>query len=105
MTPETIDLYSKYRYFMFVLSNERLQLFLKDENELDFDTFFDYYNMVLFYHWLIKPIWKNFRNSRYQMIKRFEKKKSIIKRRAYMNILNNYFCYDISNLICEFLVK
>ena len=103
MKDDTLNVYSKYRYFLHLLSNERLMLFRKNKDELDFDNFFDLYNHVIRYHWLIKIPWRRFHTTRYQIIKRFKNERIIIKRSAYMDLLREYFCYDIANIICEFI--
>ncbi len=58
MLPETMDLYSKYRYFLYLLSNERLMLFHKNKHELDYESFFDQYNWVIYKHWVLKGLYK-----------------------------------------------
>ena len=69
MLPETVDLYAKYRFFLYLLSNERLMLFHKNKNELDYENFFDLYNWVIHKHWQIKPLYKIFRTRRAAIIK------------------------------------
>ena len=96
MKPETIDLYAKYRYFLFVLSNERLQLFYKCEQELDYEAFFEIYNYGIWKHWQVRPIWKNYKKRRAQIIKKFENGK-------YEILIRPYFCTDIKNLILSFI--
>ena len=98
MKPETLSLYNKYRVFLHVLSDERLQLFQKSENSLDYEAFFEYYNDVINWHWKIKPVYKNYKNRRSQIIKKFEYKK-------YEILLRPIFCTDIKNLILSFIFK
>ena len=98
MKPETFDLYYKYRYFLRVLSNERLRLFLKNENDIDFDSFFDNYNHVIYMHYNLKPILKNCRRNRARAFQKFEYGK-------YEILLRSVFCPDIKNLILSFIIK
>jgi len=96
MKPETVEIYAKYRYFLFLLSNERLHLFYKNEHELDYEAFFDLYNYGVWKHWDIKPLWKNYKKRRAQIIKKFEYEKHEI-------LIRPYFCTDIKNLILSFI--
>ena len=98
MKQETADLYIKYMYFLLILSNERLILFNADNNHLNFDEFFHYYNDVILHHWLIKSPWKNYKKRRTQLIKKFEYGK-------YEILLRSKFCFDIKNLILSFMFK
>ena len=97
MRPETYNVYYKYSYFLRVLSNERLQLFLKNENEIDFETFFDNYHHVIFMHNEIKPILKNYRRNRARILKKFEFGKFEI-------LLRPKFCSDVKLLILSFIL-
>jgi len=96
MKPETSNIYSKYIYFLHVMSDERNSLFYKSESELDYEKFFDVYNNGIYLHWQIKPAWRNFNKNRSQIIKKFEYGKYEITMRP-------YFCRDIKNLILSFL--
>ena len=96
MKHETINLYSKYSYFLLLLSDQRNELFLRSENDLDFDKFFEAYNWVISYHWKIKPLYRNFKKRRSQIIKKFEYEKYEISIRP-------YFCTDIKNVILSFI--
>ena len=71
MKSETLELYSKYRYFLYLLSNERLFYFLNEDKEhLDYDKFFDTYNHVISWHWCIKPRWRDYKKKRAYLIKK-----------------------------------
>ena len=96
MLPETLQIYSKYSYFLHVLSNERLMLFNKNKHELDYDNFFQHYNWIIWLHWESKPIYRNFKARRYQIIKQFNYEK-------YMILLKPHFCYDVRTIILGFL--
>ena len=96
MLPETMDLYSKYRYFLYLLGDERLMLFKQSENAVDFDSFFEYYNWIIHMHWKLKPMYKSFNSRRSQAIKKFNYGK-------YYILLRPYFCRDISCHIIEFI--
>ena len=96
MKPDTIELYVKYKYFMHLLDNNRHELFYINEDSLDYQKFFENYNMIISYHWLIKPPWRNFKKRRSEIIKHFEYGK-------YDIIITKYFCNDVKNLILTFI--
>ena len=96
MKPETLNIYSKYSYFLFVLSNERNDIFYKSYTEIDYEKFFTLYNEVIAWHWEIKPLWKKYNQNRFQIIKKFEYGKYEIS-------IRHYFCRDIKNVILSFL--
>ena len=97
MLAETSQLYSKYRWFLYLLSNERLMLFRKTEHELNYDNFFQQYNWVILMHWELKPLYRNFKSRRSQIIKNFNYEK-------YMILLKPYFFYDIRTVILSFII-
>ena len=97
MKPETVEIYAKYRYFLFILSNERLHLFYKNEHELDYEAFFDLYNYGIYMHWSLKPHLKQYRKRRAQIIKKFEYGKFQI-------LLRPHFCCDIRKIILQYLL-
>ena len=96
MKTETLEVYQKYRDFLFTLSDQRNELFLRSENDLDYERFFDTFNWVISYHWKIKPLYRNFKKRRSQIIKKFEYEKYEISIRP-------YFCTDIKNVILSFI--
>ena len=120
MTPETLELYAKYRYFLYLLSNERLfyflnedtkaglhpaectqanfQFALSDKEHLDYDKFFNTYNHVITWHWCIKPRWRDYKKRRAYLIKKFEYGK-------YNILLSSKFCYDVKILILSYIMK
>ena len=56
MLPETLTVYSKYTYNLYLLSNERLIFFRKNGDELDYEQFFDYYEWIIYKHSQLKHI-------------------------------------------------
>ena len=48
MLPETFLIHKKYSYNLYILSDERLIFFRKNGDEIDVDTFFNYYNWILY---------------------------------------------------------
>ena len=97
MLPITSTLYSKYSYFLHVLSDDRLNLFIKNQNVLDHERFFDSYDFVIYYHWKIKLEWKRFLDNRRQIIKKFEFGKHYI-------LLRSHFCHDIIVLVISYIL-
>ena len=96
MLPETFLIHKKYSYNLYVLSDERLIFFRKNGDEIDVDTFFNYYNWILYKFCELKPIYKNFKSVRSRMIKKFNYGK-------YYTLLRPYFCSDIIKLIIGFI--
>ena len=96
MLSETLTVYSKYSYNLFILSNERLIFFRRKGDELDYDQFFDYYNWVIYKHSQLRPLYRNFKSARSRMIKKFNYGK-------YYILLRSHFCHDIINLIIGFI--
>ena len=96
MKHETFILYSKYRDFLLLLSDQRNILFNKSNDELDLERFSESYNYVIKLHWEIKPLWKKYNQNRFQIIKKFEYGKYEIS-------IRHYFCTDIKNVILSFL--
>ena len=97
MLKETAQIYSKYQFFLCLLSNERLMLFQKNENDLDFELFFDNYNWVIYKHLQLKPIYRNFKSRRAQIIKKFNRGKFYI-------LLRSRFCHDLTTVIIGFIL-
>ena len=98
MKHETINLYSKYSYFLLLFSDQRNELFLRSENDLDFDKFFEAYNWVISYHVEIKTYWRNYNKTRSRLIKQFNYGKYMILLRSH------HFCYDICTVILSFIL-
>ena len=96
MKPETLEIYSKYNSFSWILSNDGYTLFRDDKNILDHEAFFEMVQYINYMHYLIKGHWKNYKKRRSELIKKFEYKKTEI-------IITPYFCTDIKNLILTFL--
>ena len=96
MLSETLTLYNKYQYNLFIYSNERLFLFIKNREELDHENFEKYYFDVLSFHNAIKRHWKYYKSRRSQIIKKFEYEKIEI-------LIRPYFCSDIKFLILSYI--
>ena len=96
MLSETLTVYSKYSYNLFILSNERLIFFRKNGDYLDYDQFFSYYNWIIYKHSQLRPLYRNFKSARSRMIKKFNYGK-------YYILLRPYFCHDLVNLIIGFI--
>ncbi len=97
MLPETLQVYQKYRYFLHVLSDERIMLFQKSEHEFNYEEFFELYNWIIYMHWTLKPIYRNFKTRRSQIIKKFNYEK-------YYILLKPYFCHDLVTVIITFIL-
>ena len=98
MKADTLQLYEKYRYFYYLVSNERFTLFHKDVTEVEYERFFDMLQYILYTHWCIKPYWNYFKKRRSQIIKIFDYKKYEIS-------LRPYFCSDINKYILSFIFE
>ena len=96
MLSETLTVYSKYSYNLFIVSNERLIFFRKNGDYLDYDQFFSYYNCIIYKHSQLRPLYRNFKSARSRMIKKFNYGK-------YYILLRPYFCSDLVNLIIGFI--
>ena len=97
MLQDTLEVYQKYRVYLSILDNGRHPLFYIDENTLNYEAFFDAYQWGVYLHHEIKPVWRKYKTRRNQIIKKFERGK-------YMILLRSYFCYDLVNLIIEFIL-
>lgn len=53
---------------------------------------------------VIKSEFQEFKKKRYAIIKSFKNKKLKLKIKAYMTILKRHFCFDISNIIVQYLI-
>ena len=96
MKSDTLILYNKYLYNLFIYSNERVFLFVKNKDELDHELFFEYYDNVINKHFHLKHHWKYFKKRRSEIIKKFEIGKVDI-------LISPYFCTDIKTLILTFI--
>ena len=96
MLEETLQIYSKYNMFISTLSDDDYINFRNNEDEIDLNEFFSYLSYIdIMQFKIIKP-WRNYRNTRTRIIKKFEKKK-------YEVAIRPYFCHDIKNLILTFI--
>ena len=96
MKPETLSLYNKHCYYLFLLSNERLFLFNRSNNQLNCDKFFYHYDDVIDKHLQLKKQWAYYKKRRAEIIKKFEYEKIEI-------LIRPYFCSDIKHLILMFI--
>ena len=86
-----------FRKFLNVIYNEINNDFLYNTfRRLKNETYNDYKIFCKSFY--------EFRNERKFILYTFNKEKLKIKRIVYNNILNKYFCYDISNLILDYIV-
>ena len=112
MRPDTKELKYKYLYFFNLLDYNRHDLFNAltfDEitdiytDLLDVDKFTSYIFHVNYTYILMIRNWYYFLSYRSSIVKKFEQRKNILKRKAYKTILGSYFCPDIVNEIIEFI--
>ena len=96
MKQDTLNLYSKYSYFLLLLYDQRYSLFKTADEVLITEKFFDSYNWVISHHWNIKQYWKNYRKSRSRIIKKFNYEK-------FMILLRPRFCYNICTVVVSFI--
>ena len=75
MKQDTLNLYSKYSYFLLLLYEQRHYLFETADDVVITEKFFDSYNWVISYHWNIKHHWKNNSKSRSRLIKKIQLRK------------------------------
>ena len=127
-------LQAKYRYFHNVMYDERNELFMRYQTcrnslehayllELVFDNesiqdpdsdiiirsydnflFFHTRRYIIFYQDEIMKLWNVYESRKNKIIKVFERDKLILKKTAHKTILLNLFCFDICNLIIDFLI-
>ena len=112
MRPDTKELKYKYLYCFHLLDYNRHDLFnvltfdeITDNytDVLDVDKFTSYIFHVNYMCVLMIRRWHYFLSYRSSIVKKFEQRKHILKRKAYKNILGHYFCPDIVNEIVEFI--
>ena len=97
MLPDTLELYYKYKFFNSILQENMLLLFTKENNEINFDLFFNYYNSIISMYRNLSSIWASYRKNRARIIKKFEYGKFYI-------LLRSHFCNDITNLIISYIL-
>ena len=113
MRPDSKELKSKYLYFFNLLDNERFDIF----NVLIWDANVDNYVQLLdveslnrscfniaYKGYVILRNWHNYNSYRSLLIKRFNKKREILKREAYTTILGCSFFPDIVGCIVGFIL-
>ena len=97
MLPDTIELYYKYKIFNSILRDNLQILFVKKENnEIDFDLFFNYYNHIISKYRTIVSDLNCYRKNRSRIQKKFNHGKFYI-------LLRPHFCHDFTNLIISFI--
>ena len=94
---------TKYVYFLNIVHNDRIDLFSISKTELDFDEFFKVRLYILSSYNEMRIIYNKFKKRRAYIFKQFKIKQNIIHKRDCESILKYKFCYDIKNLILEFL--
>ena len=113
MKNETHNLLQKYRYMYVMLHNERYDLFQKiifDNSMNNYIQLFDgeEYIKFIFYvelkHSQIMKYWHDYNSYTGRIIKKFEKRRTILKREAYQTILRPYFCRDLCFEIVSYIV-
>ena len=113
MYESTLILKRKYSYFNHLLIFERFEFFVQYVYEetidhyiqmLDADKLYDNRIFVMYFHNDIMCYWRKFQRNRNRLMKTFLEKRKILKRQAYYNILINYFCYDLTHLIIDFML-
>ena len=112
MREDTKIIHTKYNTYIDILCNERFDLFTfifydcskKEYVELyDHDTFIDYSFRVLNIRNKMLNRLRLYNSSIRSLYSRYEKKKIILKRNAYRDILRPYFCTDIIETIIVFI--
>ena len=102
----------KYSLFHKIIFNERYDLFSvlvydteeeKYQQVLDDDGFFECRWHTMYMHDKMMKIWRIYLSNIRSISKRYDKKKLILKRKAYRSILRPYFCTDISEIILGFI--
>ena len=96
---------SKYIYFRKIIYTQR-ELFFNPSDILLFnhECFYNSQTYVLSYDSKMRKEYHNFHKERMIIVNKFEDEKKIIQYNCYEKVLRNVFCYDIKNVILEFLV-
>ena len=97
------EIAQKYVYFLNIAHNDRIDLFSISKTELDFDEFFKLRLFILWSYDEMRIKYNNFKKRRTSIIRQFNKKKNVIHKKDCESVLKYIFCYDIKNLILEFL--
>ena len=109
---DTLLLKKKYGYFHRVLFDDRFDLFSSlvydnyaDEYHQLFDDerLIDYRFHTMYMHDKMMHLWRNYLSCMSAMVKRHEKKKTELKRKAYCTILRPFFIPELTEIIVEFI--
>ena len=110
MKIETEIIYTKYSKKFNIIHIDRHTLFFyikehRCDPDKDFKKYFETREFIIEYHKQIKSIYYTFKTSRNNLLKNFEKEKRKIQYNDYEKVLKKYFCYDVKNIILEFLIN
>ena len=97
------EISTKYSYILESVHNNRNELFSVSETDIDFDKFFDTRLYILSLYFEMQITHNNFKKRRTNIIRQFNKKKNIIHKKECESVLKYIFCFDIKNIILEFL--
>ena len=109
---DTLMIKRKYGYFHRVLFDDRFDLFAvlvydEDSDEylqlFDDERLIDYRFHTMCMHNKMMYLWRNYISTRYAIVKRHEKKKTDLKRKAYCTILRPFFIPELTEIIVEFI--
>ena len=89
-------------YNIHILSTYNNDTFSYYNNSAEMYTIFQDY--VLYKHVEIMKAWHYYLSYQMRLVNEFNRKKKILKKLAYMNILKNLFCNDICGEIVSFIV-
>ena len=106
MINETTSLiYAKSSIFLNILFEDRYCIYFETSDRFyDHDSFFSDRVDIINKHNLLKCEWFNHKRTTYNIIRRFERRKIKLKKRAYTSILRNYFCADITSIILLYII-
>ena len=101
-----IFIYFKYKILSNFIFSKILDVIYNEIDNLDllYNTFRRLKNEAFNDYKIFSKEYFKFRYERKDIINTFINEKREIKRIAYQNILNNYFCYDILNIIIDYIV-
>ena len=113
MREDTKIIQRKYKYINYLLFNERHDLFKTIYFDDSFDNFVETYDnekyvdlqfYYIFQYKVMHDMFLNFLSYRSKIMKKFERERIILKRKAIIDLLCYVVCFDISNLITEFIL-
>jgi len=113
MREDTKIIQRKYKYINYLLFNERHDLFKTIYFDDSFDNFVETYDnekyvdlqfYYIFQYKVMHDMFLNFLSYRSKIMKKFERERIILKRKAIRDLLCSVVCFDISTLITEFIL-